>query len=154
MKDLSWSHEKEIFLHPFRLLENPIELKLRGNVWEQLFEMIPPYKKFALMLQKLAIGPKMLSWQMQFPGDNLAKPICSQKDSNATYNWLWLRRIGTSCRMAPPACLDQIRGLESQSGVAARCFDNQHNSNIKMDCHLPSISVAKRFCSYVRRIRA
>ena len=43
-------------------MENPIELKLRGNVWEQLFEMIPLYKMFALMLQKPAVGPKMLSW--------------------------------------------------------------------------------------------
>jgi hypothetical protein len=31
----------------FRLLENPIELKLRGKVREQLFEIIPPHKRFA-----------------------------------------------------------------------------------------------------------
>ena len=53
--------------------------------------------------------------------------------------------------MTPPACLDQIRGPVSQSGVAARCFDNKHNSNITMKCHLPSIPVGKRFCSYPKR---
>ena len=143
-------HGKEIFLYEIRLLENPIELKLRRHVWELVFEIVFLHKKFTWALQTLAIGPKMLSWQLQFPGDNVAKTICSQQESNATYNWLWQR----SCRMAPPACLDQIWGPVSQSGVAARCFDNKHNSNIKMKCYLPSIPVGKRFCSYLRRVKA
>ena len=56
--------------------------------------------------------------------------------------------------MAPPAYLEQIGGLVSQSVVAARCFGNQDNQNSKTECHLLPIPVAKTFCSYQRRIRA
>ena len=56
--------------------------------------------------------------------------------------------------MAPPACLEQIRGLISQSVVSARCFDNKPNLNIKIECHLLPIPVARAFCNYLRRTGA
>ena len=119
MKDLScWLWPKNIFLAHTDCLQFPLNWKW-GRICEDCCLKKFPFKK-SLPRYHESLQPTLKCWVGTCHLLEKISPIqfLVFEESSATHNWLWPQLIKTSCKMAPPTCLEQVRGTGCQCGCS------------------------------------